>query len=84
MAVAKRQKKEKAHKNGTKKNPWIRMRTSGEANTPHFWLAKFAWGRLMGWRIQTCTRRKLRQIEASPLGSAHPHTSRVYYPLLAE
>ena len=38
MAVAKRQRKEKACKKGTK-NPGTRVRTSGETNTPASWPA---------------------------------------------
>ena len=34
MAVAKRKRKEKACKNGTKENPRTRVRTSGETNSP--------------------------------------------------
>ena len=34
MAVAKRQRKEKAHKNRTKEVPRTGVRTSGEANSP--------------------------------------------------
>ena len=34
MAVAKRQRKGKAHENGTKENPKMGMRTSGETNSP--------------------------------------------------
>ena len=34
MAVAKRQRKEKACKNGTKENPRTKVRTSGETNSP--------------------------------------------------
>ena len=34
MVVAKRQRKGKAHENGTKGNPWTRVRTSGETNSP--------------------------------------------------
>ena len=33
MAVAKRQRKGKAHENGTKENPWTGVRTSGETNS---------------------------------------------------
>ena len=33
MVVAKRQRNGKAHKNGTKENPWTRVRNSGETNT---------------------------------------------------
>ena len=33
MVVAKRQRKEKSHKNGTKENPKTRVRTSGETKT---------------------------------------------------
>ena len=49
------------------------------------WLAQSAKGRLkVVGRRQTYKRRKPRQTEASPLGSAHPHAPRVYFPLLAE
>ena len=34
MAVAKRQRKEKARENRTKKGPRTRVRTSGETNSP--------------------------------------------------
>ena len=34
MVVAKRQRKEKSHKNGTKENPKTRVRTSGETKNP--------------------------------------------------
>ena len=34
MAVAKRQRKGKAHENGTKEKPKVGMRTSGETNSP--------------------------------------------------
>ena len=34
IAVAKRQRKEKAHKNRTKGGPRARVRTSGETNSP--------------------------------------------------
>ena len=40
-ATAKRQRKEKACKNGTKGNPWTRVRTA-ETNDPPPWLAQFA------------------------------------------
>ena len=40
MTVAKRQRKGKAHENGTKENPQTRVRTSGETNTPPSWLAE--------------------------------------------
>ena len=33
MAVDKRRRKGKALDNGTKENPWTRVRTSGETNT---------------------------------------------------
>ena len=42
MAVAKRQRKEKVCKSGTEGNPWRGVRTSGERNTPPYWLAQFA------------------------------------------
>ena len=34
MALAKRQRKEKAHENGTKENPRTGVRTSDETNNP--------------------------------------------------
>ena len=46
MAVAKRQRREKACENGAKANPWTGVRTSGETNTSPSWLAQFAYGRL--------------------------------------
>ena len=33
---------------------------------------------------KTYKKRKPRQIEVSPFGSAHPHPARMYYPLLAK
>ena len=84
MVVAKRQRNGKAHKNGTKENPWTRVRTSGETNTAPSWLAQFAYGRLKVGRRQTYKSRGSRWIEASPLGSAHPHTLRMYSPLLVK
>ena len=39
MVVAKRQRNGKVHKNGTKENPWTRVRTSGETNRSPSWLA---------------------------------------------
>ena len=42
MVVAKRQRKGKAHQNGTKENLQAKVRTSGKTNTPPSWLAQFA------------------------------------------
>ena len=42
MVVAKRQRKVKAWKNGTKENLRTRVRTLGETNTCPSWLAQFA------------------------------------------
>ena len=42
MAVAKRQRKGKACKNGTKEYLQTGERTSGERNRPPSWLAQFA------------------------------------------
>ena len=39
MAVAKRQRKGKARKKGTKENPGTGVRTSGKTNTPPSWPA---------------------------------------------
>ena len=65
MVVAKRQRKGKAHKNGTKENLRTRVRTSGE--TKPSWLAQFTWGRLRG-RRQTDERRKPRPLRPLLLG----------------
>ena len=81
--VAKRQRKGKALENGTKENPWTGVRTSDETNTPPSWLAQLHRAGSAG-RRQMIKWRKPRRIEASPLGSAHPHDLKVYYPLLAE
>lgn len=48
MVVAKTQRKGKSPENGTKENPRTGVRTSGEINTPAYWLAQFAQGRLRG------------------------------------
>ena len=79
MAVAKRQRKGKAYRNEAKENMWAGVRTSGETCTPPSWLAQFATGRLKGGRRQRNRRRKPRQTEASPLGSARPHASRCLF-----
>ena len=42
MAVAKRQRKEIAHENGTKENPHAEVRTSGETRMPPSWPGQFA------------------------------------------
>ena len=84
MAVAKRQRKGKACENGTKENPGTKVRPSGETNTPP------SCGQPNLHRAGSVgeetkhKKRKPRQIEVSPLGSAHHHTSRVYYALFAE
>ena len=82
MVVAKRQRKEKAWESGTKENLRTGVRTLGEKNSPP-WPAQFPQGRLRGKR-QMYKKRKPRWVEASPLGLACSHTSRVYFPLLAE
>ena len=81
MVVAKRQRKGKAHENGTKEKLQTKVRTSGKTNTPPSWLAQFAQGR-PGGGGRTHKNRKPRQIEASPLWSACLHTSRVDFALL--
>ena len=48
MAVAKKQRKGKACKNGTEENLWTEGRRSEETNTLLSWLAQFAQGRLSG------------------------------------
>ena len=75
--------KGKGRKNGTKGNLWTIMRTSGETNTPPSWLPLFTYSRLrVGGRRQVYKNRKPRQIEASPLGSVHPHASKVCFPFV--
>ena len=81
MQMAKRQRQRKARENGMKDNLWTGVRISGETNMPPSWLAQFMQGRLNG-EDKLYKRKKPIRIEASPLGLAHPHTSRVYYPLL--
>ena len=76
--------RKKALKNVTKENPWTGLRTSGETNTPHFLGSPIYIGQAQQGGDKTYKRRKPRQIEASPLGLAHPHASRVYYSLLAK
>ena len=49
MVVAKRQRKGKACKNRTKENPWTRVRTSGETNTPPSWLVITCIGQAQGY-----------------------------------
>ena len=78
--VAKRQRKGKACKNGTKENPQTSVRTSGETNMPPSWLAQFVQGRISGEE----TKRIKRGSQDSPLGSVHSHSWRVYYPLFAK
>ena len=79
MMVAKRQRKGKVHKNGTKENPWTRVRTSGETKHATFLASPICIGQAQGGGDKTYKKRKPRQIEASPLGLAHTHASRVYF-----
>ena len=58
MLVAKRQRKRKARKNGTKENPRTGVRTSGETNMPPSWPVQFAKGRLKAGKRQIYKRRK--------------------------
>ena len=80
MAVTKRKRKEKARENGTKENPRTGGRTSCETNRlpgqPNLYRAGSGEG--------DQTYKKMSQDWAFPLGSAHPHASRVYFPLLAK
>ena len=79
MAGAKRQRKRKAHKKGTKENLENRVRTSGETNTTPFLASPICIGQAQGGGDKTYKKRKPRQIEASPLGLAHTQASRVYF-----
>ena len=81
MAVAKRQRKGKAHENGTKENPKMGMRTSGETNSPPGQPSLHRTGSGGGDNSY-----KKRSKDEPPLFSyvPWPHASTVYYPLLAE
>ena len=72
MVVAKRQRKRKAHKNGTKQNPRTGVRTSGETNLHRPNLHRQAQG---GEERRQMYKRRPRWTGACP------HASRVYYPL---
>ena len=84
MMVAKRQRKGKVHKNGTKENPWTRVRTSGETKHATFLASPICIGQAQGGGDKMYKKRKPRWMEALPLGSACPHASRVYFPLLGQ
>ena len=47
--------------------------------TPPFWLALFCIGQAQGWGDKMYKKRKPRPAGASPLGTAHPHASKVYF-----
>ena len=81
MAVAKRQRKGKACKNGTKENPKMGMRTSGETNSPPGQPPLHRAGSGGGRSLY-----KKRSQDEPPLFLyvAWPHASTVYYPFLAE
>ena len=64
-------------------NPWTRVRNSGETNTI-FLATPFCMGQAQWERDKMYKKRKSKQIEASPLGSACPHALRVYNPLFDE
>ena len=85
MAVAKKT-KEKVHKNRTKEGLRTGVRTSGKTNSPPGWPSLYRAGsgeekkhRKRGAKIG------LRAfLFFSSFGSAHPHTSRIYFPLLSK
>ena len=79
MVVAKRQRKGKTHKNGTKENPWTSVRTSGETKHATFLASPICIGQAQWGGDKTYKKRKPRSIEAFPLGSACPHALRVYF-----
>ena len=74
MIMTKRQRKEKLHDNGTKEYPRIRMRTSGETNSPPCQPNLHRAGSRGG--DKTYIKRKPGETEASPLELAHPHASK--------
>ena len=85
MAVAKRDKeREEPRKREQRKSLRTRVRTSGETNTTPSWLALICIGQAQKGEDKTYKKREPRQVGASPLGSVHPHTSKVYYPLFTE
>ena len=81
MAVAKRQRKGKAHENGTKEKPKVGMRTSGETNSPPGYPTLPRAGSGGGGSSY-----KKRSQDEPPLFLyvVWPHASTVYYPFLAE
>ena len=83
MVVAKRQRKEKALKNGTKENhrtpEW-----EPQVKQTVLLASPIYTGQAQDRRRQMNKRRKPRQTEESPLGSAWPQTLKVYFPLFAE
>ena len=60
MMVAKRQRKGKVHKNGTKENPWTRVRTSGETKHATFLASPICIGQAQGGGDKTYKKRKPR------------------------
>ena len=58
------------------------MRTSGETKHATFLASPIGIGQAQGRGDKTYKKRKPRWIDALPLGSACPHASRVYFPLL--
>ena len=58
------------------------MRTSGETTHATFLASPICIGQAQGRGDKTYKKRKPRWIDALPLGSACPHASRVYFPLL--
>ena len=80
MTVTKRQRKEKTRENGTKENLRTGVRTSGETKCstgqPNLHRAGSGGG-------EKTYKKDEPRLSLSPLGLAHPHTSRMYYPFLA-
>ena len=82
MAVAKRQRKEKSPRKWNKRKSVDRTENfRGKKLTP-FLASPIYIGQAQEGGDKTYKRRKPRQIEASPLGSASPYFSRLYYPRL--
>ena len=86
MAVAKRQKKEKAHKNGTRENLRTRVRT--QVKQTALLASPIYTGQAQAEEESHIKRRDkigpLVSLLFQSFGSTCPHTSSMYFPLLAK
>ena len=79
--MTKRQRKGKACENRTQDGLRARMRTSGKANSPPGWPSLHRAGSGGG---KTHSKRGAKTEPHATFGSARPHSSRMYFPLLAK